>query len=43
MDDRDFVFVSKPLTKKEEKEFSDFLKARKLRMKTKSKKNDKYI
>ncbi|HYV95638.1 MAG TPA: hypothetical protein VE978_27935 [Chitinophagales bacterium] len=31
MDDHDFVFVNKPLTAKEEKEFSDFLKARKLR------------
>lgn len=29
MDDKDFVFVSKPLSEKEEKEFSDFLKARK--------------
>ena len=29
MDDHDFIFVNKPLTEKEEKEFSDFLKARK--------------
>ncbi len=29
MDDEDFVFVNKPLRKKEEKEFSDFLKSRK--------------
>ena len=29
IDDKDFVFVNKPLTAKEEKEFSDFLKARK--------------
>ena len=29
MDDKDFVFVSKPLSEKEEKEFSDFLKSRK--------------
>ncbi len=29
MDDKDFVFVNKPLTDKEEKEFSDFLKSRK--------------
>ena len=35
MDDHDFVFVNKPLTTKEEKEFSDFLKARKLRVKAK--------
>ena len=35
MDDHDFVFVNKPLTAKEEKAFSDFLKARKLRVKGK--------
>lgn len=29
MDDKDFVFVNKPLSDKEEKEFSQFLKARK--------------
>ncbi len=29
MDEKDFVFVSKPLSDKEEKEFSDFLKLRK--------------
>jgi hypothetical protein len=29
MDDKDFVFVSKPLSDKEEKAFSDFLKFRK--------------
>ncbi|WP_157255484.1 hypothetical protein [Pedobacter sp. Leaf216] len=29
MDNKDFVFVNKTLTEKEEKEFSDFLKARK--------------
>ncbi len=29
MDDKDFVFVNKPLSDKEEKEFSDFLKKRK--------------
>ncbi len=29
MDDKDFVFVNKPLSAKEEKEFSDFLKSRK--------------
>jgi hypothetical protein len=37
MDDHDFVFVNKPTTVKEEKEFSDFLKSRK--SKTKSKRN----
>jgi len=29
MDDKDFVFLNKRLTDKEEKEFSNFLKARK--------------
>ena len=29
MDDKDFVFENKPLSDKEEKEFSDFLKSRK--------------
>jgi hypothetical protein len=37
MDDHDFVFVNKPMTVKEEKEFSDFLRSRK--SKTKSKRN----
>lgn len=36
MDDHDFVFINKPVTVAEEKEFSDFLKSRK--SKTKSKK-----
>ena len=31
----DFVFVNKPLTQKEEKEFSYFLKKRKLKLNTK--------
>jgi len=29
MDDKDFVFINRPLSEKEEKEFSDFLKLRK--------------
>jgi hypothetical protein len=29
IDDKDFVFVNKPLNEKEEKAFSDFLKNRK--------------
>jgi hypothetical protein len=33
MDDKDFVFVNKPLSDKEEKEFSDFLKSRKTKAK----------
>ncbi len=28
MDEKDFVFVNKPLSEKEEKEFSEFLKSR---------------
>lgn len=35
MKEHDFIFVSKPLTAKEEKEFSDFLKDRKSRLKVK--------
>ncbi len=37
MDDHDFVFVNKPMTVKEEKEFSDFLKSRKIKAKSKQK------
>jgi hypothetical protein len=33
MDDKDFVFVNKPLSSREEKEFSDFLKLRKTKAK----------
>ncbi len=33
MDDKDFVFINKPLSAKEEKEFSDFLKSRKKKAK----------
>ena len=33
MDDKDFIFVNKPLNKKEEKEFSNFLKSRKAKKK----------
>jgi hypothetical protein len=29
MDDKDFVFINKPLSNKEDKAFSDFLKSRK--------------
>jgi hypothetical protein len=39
MDDHDFVFVNKPPTPKEEKEFSEFLKNRKV--KAKAKRNSK--
>lgn len=34
MDDKDFVFVNKPLSDKEEKEFSDFLKSRKTKVRS---------
>lgn len=33
MDDKDFVFVNKSLSDKEEKEFSEFLKSRKTKAK----------
>ena len=35
IDDQDIIFVNKSLTAREEKEFSDFLKARKLSSKLK--------
>lgn len=35
MDDHDFVFVNKPMTVTEEKEFSDFIKSRKSKIKSK--------
>ena len=37
IDDKDLVFINKPLTDKEEKEFSEFLKARKASLTTKRK------
>ncbi|MDP3916490.1 MAG: hypothetical protein Q8R96_22415 [Bacteroidota bacterium] len=37
IDDHDFVFVNRPLSEKEDNEFSNFLKSRK--SKTKSKQN----
>ncbi|MEO8109165.1 MAG: hypothetical protein ABI594_03990 [Ginsengibacter sp.] len=44
MDDKDFVFVNKPLNKKEEKEFSDFLKSRKKRRRqTRATKKEKVL
>jgi len=39
IDDLEFVFVNKPLSEKEEKEFSDFLKNRKTKPSPKSKHN----
>lgn len=46
MDDKDFVFINKTLSEKEEKEFSDFLKKRKTKalrnkIKKKAKKTSK--
>ncbi len=42
IDEKDFVFINKSLTEKEEKEFSDFLKSRKKKSARKSKgDNDK--
>lgn len=42
MDDKDFVFIIKPLSKKDDKAFSDFLKNRKLkRLRTKTNKKRK--
>lgn len=35
IDDKDLVFINRPLSVKEEKEFSDFLKTRKGRTKSK--------
>ena len=32
MDEKDFVFVNKPLSEREEKEFSEFLKSRKAKV-----------
>ena len=31
MDEKDFVFINKPLSEKEEKEFSEFLKSKRKR------------
>ena len=45
MDDKDFVFINKPLNSKDDKAFSDFLKNRKsktLRVKRMSKNNLKF-
>ena len=43
MDDKDFVFVNKPLSDKEEKEFSDFLKSRKTKVRRGSAKKVKLL
>jgi hypothetical protein len=41
MDDKDFVFVNLPISKKEDEAFSAFLKSRKAKTKTKSKAKQK--
>jgi hypothetical protein len=44
MDDKDFVFINKPLSEKEEKAFSDFLKLRKRKVRrTSTSKKDKIL
>lgn len=44
MDDKDFVFVNKPLSQKEEKKFSDYLKSRKTKTRrTATKKKGKVL
>jgi len=43
MDDKDFVFIKKSLDEKEEKEFSDFLKNRKLLKKRQGKHKNKMV
>ena len=43
MDEKDFVFVNKPLSDKEEKEFSNFLKNRKKKVRRKSSKKEKAL
>ena len=43
MDDHDFVFINTPFTDKEEKEFSEFLKSRKTRLKSKQNTGSKVV
>jgi hypothetical protein len=44
MDDKDFVFINKNLSEKDDKEFSNFLKNRKTRnLQTKDKKKSKEL
>ncbi len=44
MDDKDFVFINKPLDSKDDKAFSDFLKNRKTKsLRTKSNKKRKEL
>ncbi len=41
MDEKDFVFLNRPSTKKEDEIFSDFLKSRKQKTKTRTKTKEK--
>lgn len=41
MDDKDFVFVNRPASKKEDEAFSAFLKSRKAKTKTRTKSKSK--
>jgi len=43
MDEKDFVFLNKPLTEKEEKAFSDFLKSKRAKTGRKIQLNTKKI
>ncbi len=44
MDDKDFIFINKNLSQKDDKEFSDFLKNRKKRnLRSKDKKKPKEL
>ncbi len=44
MDDKDFVFINKPVSDKDDKSFSDFLKNRKVKsLRTTSKKKRKEL
>jgi hypothetical protein len=41
MDEKDFVFINRPTSKKEDEAFSEFLKSRKARAKTRTKSKTK--
>lgn len=43
MDDKDFVFINKPISKIEDQQFSEFLKSRKLKSVRKNKKANKVL
>jgi len=41
MDEKDFVFVNRPISKKEDEAFSEFLKTRKAKAKTRARSKTK--